>query len=589
MADEQNKPTSGPTGGNAEAPDHAVRSSDGSPVALSRNGGGKPGESSKYTSHTTGSEDSSDEKKEQPNPLRRIAIISIVAVLAIIGLIYGVNYYHYSQSHVATDDAYVTGDLVNVSPIIGGTLNKLTVEEGNVVKKGQLIGRLEDSGQLAALRQAKAAYDAAQSQLPQAESNLAYQKAATEAAIRRAQAGLQAQQARTFGAQQQVSLITQTTQDQVTQAQGQVQQARSQAAAADAQVATAQSAVRAARQAVRTAQQAVITAQRSADAVASQIAGAKANYAKATNDEKRYRTLLAQEAVTAQQYDAAYAAQQSAQSQLQALQDQSAQAKSQVEGARSQAEQARENVSQSFSQLAVAREQAASARHQIQIVQAGLSTARANIVQVPIQRTNVLNNQGQGSQAQADLLAAQAGRQEVALRRRQISTTKAQTEQAAAAYQNAKVTESNTTLYSPTDGTVVKKAVNVGAALSPGQTVVTITQGDYVWVEANFKETQLKGVQPNQPVEVSVDSFPGKVFKGFVKSINEATGASTALLPPDNATGNFTKVVQRIPVRIELKHANNDDDKKYARAEDIHALRQGMSVNAIIDTSSAKK
>ena len=86
-----------------------------------------------------------------------------------------------------------------------------------------------------------------------------------------------------------------------------------------------------------------------------------------------------------------------------------------------------------------------------------------------------------------------------------------------------------------------------------------------------------------------MDSFPGLVFKGHVKSINEATGATQALLPPDNATGNFTKVVQRIPVRIELDAAKNGDDKKFARSAEILALRQGMSVNATIDVSSARK
>ena len=139
------------------------------------------------------------------------------------------------------------------------------------------------------------------------------------------------------------------------------------------------------------------------------------------------------------------------------------------------------------------------------------------------------------------------------------------------------------------DGTVVKKASNVGASLSPGQTVVTMTQGDYVYVTANFKETQLRDVRPQQPAEVEVDSFPGRIFKGTVKSINEATGATQALLPPDNATGNFTKVVQRIPVRIELVPAKDTDDKKYARAADIQSLRQGMSVTATIDVSGAKQ
>jgi membrane fusion protein (multidrug efflux system) len=129
---------------------------------------------------------------------------------------------------------------------------------------------------------------------------------------------------------------------------------------------------------------------------------------------------------------------------------------------------------------------------------------------------------------------------------------------------------------------VVRKSVNVGASLSAGQTILTITQGDGVYVTANFKETQIGNVRVGQPAEIEVDAFPGKVFKGIVGAINEATGATTSLLPPDNATGNFTKVVQRIPVKIALVPGDGD---KEGTAADIALLRQGMSVTVTIDTS----
>jgi len=132
---------------------------------------------------------------------------------------------------------------------------------------------------------------------------------------------------------------------------------------------------------------------------------------------------------------------------------------------------------------------------------------------------------------------------------------------------------------------VVKKAANIGSSLSPGQSVVTLTQGSYVWVSANFKETQLKNVVVGQPCEVEVDTFPGIIFNGRVQAINEATGASLALLPPDNSTGNFTKVVQRVPVKIQLVPATGTADKKYARQADILRLHQGLSVTAVIDTT----
>ena len=521
-----------------------------------------------------GKGDDKGAEKKPASPVRKLIIGAVVAALLIAGLIYGLSYYHYSQDHVSTDDAYVAGNLVNVSPIISGTLTQLLVDEGNVVKKGQPIGRLEDSGPRAAVQQAQATYQAALSQLPQAQQNLLYQQQSTQAAIRRAQADLAAQQAKTFGAQQQVTLSRNQVQNQVRQAESQVEQARQQAAQYDAQVQTARAAVNAQQQTVR-------TAQRAADAADAQILGTRSNFEKNRTDLARYAKLVVQQAVTQQQYDAVSAATDSAQSTFNAARFQAAQAHSQVNAARA-------NVAQARAQL-LAAQRAADAFHQnVQVAQAGLGIARANLSQIGIQQANVVNNLGQASGAQADLSTAQAGKTQIALRRDQINTFRAQAASAQAALANAQVTLNDTLIPSPADGTVVKKAVNVGASLSPGQTIVTITQGDYVYVTANFKETQLRDVKPGESAEIEVDSFPGRVFKGHVKSINEATGATEALLPPDNATGNFTKVVQRIPVRIELDAAKDNDDKKYARLEDIRNLRQGMSVVATIDVSTGR-
>lgn len=512
--------------------------------------------------------------KARPNPRRQLIIGIIVAAAVIFAIIWGISFYHYSQTHVSTDDAYVTGNLVNVSPIISGTLSQLTVEEGDNVKAGQLIGRLEDSGPRAALRQAQAAYAAAQSQIPQARISLVYQQQATNAAIKHAQAEISGQNARTLGAQQQVTLSAATVRNQVAQAQSQVAQAQAQAAGVRAQVSTALAGVQA-------QQQAVETAQRAADAAQANIAAAQANRDKAARDETRYATLVKQEAVTQQQYDAAAAAAISADSEWQAVKQQAAQAQSQVSTARA-------NVRQAQAQLRTAQKQADAADQQVDVARAGLNLARANLSQIGIQQSNVANNVEQGGQAQADLANANAGKEQIALRQQEIATYQAQAAQAQASLANAQVTLNDNAIYAPTDGQVVRKTVNVGAALSPGQTIVTLTAGNEIWVTANFKETQLTHVRPGQPAEVEVDTFPGRIFKGQVQAIEEATGASTALLPPDNATGNFTKVVQRVPVRIKLIPASDDEDKKYARAADIRSLRQGFSTSVTIDTSSAQ-
>ncbi len=241
-----------------------------------------------------------DEDKPKDNPVKKMMIIGIVAAALIVGLIWGLKVYHYNQTHESTDDAYVTGNLVNVSPIISGTLSQLAVDEGYTVKQGDLIARLEDSGPRSAVQQARAAYQAALSQIPQAEQNLLYQQQATDAAIQKAQAELAAQNAKTSGAQQQVVLSRNTTLNQVRQAESQVTQAQDQARQYDAQVQTARATVNAQEQTVQ-------TAQRAADAADAAILGAQANAVKMTNDQKRYAVLVRQEAVTPQQYDAASA------------------------------------------------------------------------------------------------------------------------------------------------------------------------------------------------------------------------------------------------------------------------------------------
>ncbi len=513
-------------------------------------------------------------EKKPASPLRKIITIGVVAAALIAAIIYGMSYYNYSQNHVSTDDAYITGNLVNVSPIISGTLNSLTVKEGDVVKKGQLIGRIEDSGPRASVAQAQAAYQSALSQLPQAEQNLLYQQQATDAGIRRAQAALAAQQAKTAGAQQQVTLSRGQVLNQVQQASSQVAQAQAQAAQYDAQVQTARSAV-------ATQEQNVRTARRAADSADSQIRGAAATYDKNKTDEGRYARLVSQQAVTQQQYDSAHAATVNSASSLDSARFQAAQAHSAVLSASA-------TVAQTRDQLKAAQRAADAAHQNVEVARAGLGIARANLSQIPINQSNVQSNLGQNASALADLSTAQAGRTQVNVRRAEIKTYEANAKSALAQLNNAKIIEGDTYLYAPNDGTVVKKAVNIGASLSPGQTIVTITQGDYVYVTANFKETQVGNIKPGEAVEVEVDAFPGVIFHGSVASVNEATGATQALLPPDNATGNFTKVVQRLPVRIELRPAKPGEDKKFGTETDIHNLRQGSSLTATIDVSTGR-
>src|SRR4029079_12772862 len=157
-------------------------------------------------------------------------------------------------------------------------------------------------------------------------------------------------------------------------------------------------------------------------------------------------------------------------------------------------------------------------------------------------------------------------------------TAEAQVLQARAAVDQAKLTLERATIRAPVSGVVSRKSVEVGQVIQPGQTVLALTSLDDVWVTANFKETQLDRMRAGQPADVDVDTY-GRTYSGRVDSIAAATGATFSLLPADNATGNFVKVVQRVPVKIVLDNAH----------EAAAVLRPGMSVNATVYFREARR
>ena len=166
---------------------------------------------------------------------------------------------------------------------------------------------------------------------------------------------------------------------------------------------------------------------------------------------------------------------------------------------------------------------------------------------------------------------------------KQVALLKAQVAQANAALQKnlaiqhqAELNLSYATIVAPVDGTIGNRTLRIGQYVQAGTQLMSLVPTDQAYVVANYKETQLTDVHPGQPVDIEVDMFPGKVFHGHVDSLAPASGQEFALLPPDNATGNFTKVVQRIPVRIALDPQTMDSGE----------LRPGMSVEPSINTKA---
>ena len=175
--------------------------------------------------------------------------------------------------------------------------------------------------------------------------------------------------------------------------------------------------------------------------------------------------------------------------------------------------------------------------------------------------------------AKSGLLAAQRKVDVLTTQRAQAT---AQLEHARAVADQARLNLSYTEITAPVDGTVGARSLRVGQFVQAGTQLMAVVPLDAVYVVANFKETQLTHVRPGQPVELRVDSFRGQTLRGHVDSLSPASGLEFALLPPDNATGNFTKIVQRVPVKIVL------DDHSLTGL-----LRPGMSAVPTVDTKQA--
>jgi membrane fusion protein, multidrug efflux system len=170
--------------------------------------------------------------------------------------------------------------------------------------------------------------------------------------------------------------------------------------------------------------------------------------------------------------------------------------------------------------------------------------------------------------ARARLAQARTGREQVDIASARAASAAAKVEMAKAAVEQAKLNLSYTEMKAPVAGVVSRKTVEAGQVVQPGQPLLALVPLDDVWVTANFKESQLKSIRPGQPVEVAVDAYGGRTFRGRVDSISAATGSRFSLLPPENATGNYVKVVQRIPVKIVLETGQDPE----------HLLRPGLSV-----------
>jgi len=243
------------------------------------------------------------------------------------------------------------------------------------------------------------------------------------------------------------------------------------------------------------------------------------------------------------------------------------------------------NTGQAEAAVATATSQQAALDAQIAAARANEAKALSDLQRMKELATKQIVSQQQLDAAQAAASAATANLQAVEKQaaaggssvvnaRAGVRVALARLEAAQAARDNAALQLSYTTVTAPVSGVVSKKMVELGQLVQPGQQLMSVVADTGVWVTANFKETQLSDMHVGQKVDIEVDAYGGYDAEGVVQSLSPATGAKFALLPPDNATGNFTKVVQRVPVRIAITKGPGAD----------RPLRPGMSVTVHVQT-----
>jgi membrane fusion protein (multidrug efflux system) len=383
----------------------------------------------------------------------------IVLVVVAVG---GYFIWQEMQKTENTDDAEIDGNVVAISARVAGHISEVLVEDGQMVKKGDVLVKLDPKD--------------------------------FEIAIERAKADLNNEIANLQTSRKDVPLTTATTSSTLNGAKSTRQDAA---------------------EAINYAQQQQSVAQARLSLAQANVKVAEANATKAAQDVERYRTLVAKDEISKQQYDQAVAASEAAKATVDA-------------------------------QKAAVIE----AQHSVGAAAVGVEQAKAKL-----------------GHADAEVQNAMTGPQQVTITESQVAVAQAKVAQRQADLDQALLNLQYTTVSAPIDGVIGKKNINPGQNVSVGQQMMAVVPLDDLWVTANFKETQLKEMRVGQKVKLSVDAY-GRDYNGTVESIAGASGAKFSLLPPENATGNYVKVVQRIPVRIAFDPGQNAD----------HLLRPGMSV-----------
>ena len=394
---------------------------------------------------------------------RRILVRWGGAAFLVLVLVFGVPHMIHSLTHTSTDDAFLEGSVVPISPRVSGHVARIHVNSNQWVKAGDLLLELDS-------RDFQTRLDAVQAALDAAEAVDRSRGAALELTEISANTGLD------------------EAKESLESAKAAVQEASSQLALSMA----------------------------SYDQTVVETKSARAKHDLDTKDLKRYREMAQTQTITVQDLDRAETAEQI-----------------------------------SANALAAAEKKIDTQKARVNQARAALKAAQANL-----------------HRTEARLTAAQSVPQQILQSQSQAEVAHADINRVKAEVKQARLNLSYTKIYAPIDGYVTKKGIEVGQFVQTGQSLMALVSGD-LWVTANFKETQLDGMHPGQCVDIEVDAYPDLILHGHVDSIQHGTGSRFSLLPPENATGNFVKVVQRVPVKIVFDSLEDIQDE---------VLAPGMSV-----------
>lgn len=493
---------------------------------------------------------------EKKKPFGRVIIVAIVVV----ALFFGVKNWLYGRNHETTDNAQVAGDVVLIAPLVQGTVTDILVADNAVVKKGQTLVKLDPSKLTTAYNQAQANLKAAIADANAAGVSVTFAQA-TARADEATASGAVSEAGADIGAAQAVAQAAKAS-IKGSEAQAQAAVTEVEAAKVDLQVAkealarvttgigAAEAEWEWSKSAVHQAESSLASVVATHEQAAQTLHRTRALYEEGAESKQALENAIAEEATSAQAVEAAKSNVSMAGSTVKVKE-------SAVKAARAQADETRALVDQANSRIKSAVQRASAARAGVDVARMQASAGIARVGSASAHRTTV-EGQAQGARATQINVAKLQADQRQAL---------ARVDQASAALKAAEIDLGHAVITAPCDGRVSKRAIEVGSFVQVGTAMLYVVPSDSIFVLANFKETQVSRMRQGEKVDIELDSLPGHPYHGEVESIAAATGSTFALLPPDNATGNFVKVVQRVPVKIRIDSAEAGDSR----------LRVGMS------------